>query len=132
MNNIFTFINDILFYKKGNCLSNVDDESQFNGYMINRWLSMYSPQIATLVNHTTNRYFSIFETKQDNYKFLVSVLPKVKTYRINYIKKDKSKPKEYKEAVTMLAKNLELSEREINYYIKSNKIDINRIDKICH
>ena len=80
MINIFTFINDIIFYKKGNLLDNIDDESQFNGYMINRWLSMYSPQTATIVNHTTNRYYSIFNTKNDNYQFLISIIPKSKPY----------------------------------------------------
>ena len=85
--NIFTYINDILFAKKGNLLNNIDSESNYNSYMINRWVSMYSPNIAEIINHTTNRLFPIFETKKDNYKFLLAVLPKCRFRRIKYIKK---------------------------------------------
>ena len=84
---IFYFINDILSYKQGDLLNNIDDESSYNAYMINRWLSMYSPQLATIVNYTTNNYYSIFHTKRDHYNFLLSIIPKVKIFRIQYIKK---------------------------------------------
>ena len=30
MNNIFSFINDIIFGKKGDVIENVEDEDQFN------------------------------------------------------------------------------------------------------
>ena len=99
--------------------------------MINRWVSMYSPNIAEIINHTTNRLFPIFETKKDNYKFLLAVLPKCNFRRIRYIKKVK-RDKEDDAAVQMIAKNLELSKREINYYITSNNIDIEKHKKICH
>ena len=127
MINIFTFINDILFYKKGNLLDNIDDESQFNGYMINRWLSMYSPQAATIINHTTNRYYSIFDTKRDNYQFLISIMPKSKPYRINYIKKThKDAQDKNKDAIKLLADNLQISQREIKFYIV-NGLDISSL-----
>ena len=51
---IFDILNDILFTKKGNLLQNVDDEAAFNNYMINRWVSMYSPNLAIVINSTTN------------------------------------------------------------------------------
>ena len=53
MNTIFDYINDVLFHKKGNKLDNIDDYGQYNPYMINRWLSMYSPSVATIINETT-------------------------------------------------------------------------------
>jgi hypothetical protein len=131
MINIFNFINDILFKKRGDLLDNIDAESEYNPYMINRWISMYSPQMSILINNTTNKYYSIFITKKDNYKFLVSFLPKSKPYRISYIKKGNKNADNAAQVRKMLAKNLELSEREINYYISSNNIDIERFKKIC-
>ena len=99
--------------------------------MINRWVSMYSPQMAVLVNSTTNKYYSIFDTKRDNYKFLVSFLPKSNPYRISYIKKATKSKDDTVNVIATLAKHLELSEREINYYVRSNNIDLERFKKIC-
>lgn len=131
MINIFNFINDILFKKKGDLLDNIDAESEYNPYMINRWISMYSPQMSILINNTTNRYYSVFSTKKDNYKFLVSFLPKSKPYRISYIKKGNKQVDDKTRVTKVLARNLELSEREINYYINSTDIDIERLKKTC-
>lgn len=130
MHTIFQFINDILFRKKGDLLNNVDFESGYNSYMINRWCSMYSPEISHMINYTTNRLYPIFETKQESYKFISSILPKCKFRRINYIKKVKKNTNE-DDVIGLLAKNLELSKREINYYITSNNIDIKELKKIC-
>ena len=131
MVNIFNFINDILFKKKGDLLDNIDSESEYNPYMINRWVSMYSPQMAVLVNSTTNKYYSVFDTKRDNYKFLVSFLPKSTPYRISYIKKATKDKDGTVNVISTLAKHLELSEREISYYVRSNNIDLERFKKIC-
>ena len=128
---IFNFINDILHHKKGDLLSNIDGESMYNSYMINRWISMYSPQLASVINLTTNRYGSIFETKNEHYGFLCSVIPKVKIYRINYIKKTPKTDDDKKDIVSIIANSLELSKREINYYIETNNIDIERLKQAC-
>ena len=124
---MFKILNDILYTKKGNLLDNIDSESEFNGYMINRWASMYSPHMAQLVNLTVNRLYSIFPTKRDNYRFLVSFPPKVKFQRINYIKKPSREKSEDTEVINMLAKNLELSKREIRYYIDQGRITLPKI-----
>jgi hypothetical protein len=92
---------------------------------------MYSPQMAVLINSTTNKYYSIFETKKGNYKFLVSFLPKTRPYRINYIKKVSKEADDTSAVISILSKNLELSKREINYYINSNNIDIEMLKKTC-
>ena len=84
---IFDCLNDILFTKRGKLLQNVDDEPGFNQYMINRWTTMYSPAMAVLVNNTTNWLYSGFETKQQYYKFVSKVFPKLVNKRIHYIKK---------------------------------------------
>lgn len=113
---IFDILNDILFTKKGNLLQNVDDEAAFNNYMINRWVSMYSPNLAIVINSTTNWLHSIFETKQDYYRFVSKVLPKVKYKHIPYIKKVKEDKAADLDNVELLAKRLELSQREIKSY----------------
>ena len=92
---------------------------------------MYSPQMAVLVNNTTNKYYSVFDTKRDNYKFLVSFLPKSRPYRISYIKKVTKDKDDTLGVISTLAKHLELSEREISYYVRSNNIDLERFKKIC-
>ena len=113
---IFDCLNDILFTKRGKLLRNVDEESEFNQYMINRWTSMYSPNMAILVNNTTNWLYSTFETKQQFYKFVLSIFPKVGRKRIHYIKKIKQDKEEELENLELIAQRLELSQREIKSY----------------
>ena len=119
---IFDHLNDILFTKRGKCLDNVDDETQFNPYMINRWCSMYSDNLARIINHTTNRLHSIFTDKQQYYKFVSKVLPRVNRRRINYIKKKKPEENEQEvDNIKLMAKRLELSESEIKSYYEHIK-----------
>lgn len=86
---LFEQLNTIL-YSKTHTELNCDDESQFILFMINRWSSMYSPQIALAINETTNKNYSIFTTKQDAFNYLFYILPKLKFKRLNYIKKTKT------------------------------------------
>lgn len=113
---IFDCLNDILFTKRGKLLRNVDEENDFNQYMINRWVSMYSPAMAILVNNTTNWLYSIFETKQQFYQFTSSIFPRVGRKRIHYIKKVKKDEEDEIENLELIAKRLELSQREIKSY----------------
>jgi len=85
--NIFDLLNNILFDKKEVVLSELNDDKNISVYMLNRWISMLDKNAAQIINSTTNRYFSIFETKQDAINFLQGILPKYKNQRINYIKK---------------------------------------------
>lgn len=132
MNTIFDYINDILYHKKGTLISNIEHEAEYNPYMVNRWLSMYSPQVATVINFTSNRLYSIFETKAEAYKFLVNVVPDSSPRRIKYIKKNKADKKDEDELIETLASNLELSKREINYYIEQSGLDLEGVKKLCH
>ena len=72
-NTIFDYVNAILHNKNTEVFSSVDDESTFNAFMLNRWISMYSPEMANLVNQTTNKYATLFDSKQEQFKFFVSV-----------------------------------------------------------
>ena len=109
----FNTLNDVLFYKKGNQLSNVDHYTDFSPFLINRWVSMYSPDMCSIINDTMNRYHSLFDDKRQMYKLYLNLLPKVSSKYIRYIKKkkvDKDKvDTEEEERVNALAKGLELS-----------------------
>ena len=113
---IFNYIDSVIFTKqKLNKLN--EDETQFNLYMLNRWCSMYSPDMVQIINETTNRYKEIFSLKQDQYNYIFNILPKVKRQRINYIKKTKTEEVEKDENIPLIAKTLEISEREVKEYI---------------
>lgn len=124
---LFDTINDILYYKQGNQLDSIDNEKEYSGYMINRWLSMYSDNIAILVNETTNRFYNNFTTKKEQYTFLCKILPKSRIKRIEYLKKEKAETKIDDKVISFLAKNLQLSKREIINYIQSGCIDYKSI-----
>jgi hypothetical protein len=121
---IFDFISSVLFTKEKNCLQTVDQESDFSPYMVNRWVSMYSPSVAVFSN-ILNKYLTVFENKKDLYSLFVGVLPHVKTKRIAYIKKVKQEKVEENIDIKLIADNLELSEREINQYIAFNASEDN-------
>ena len=95
-------------------MNNVDDESTFNQYMTNRWISMYNGNLAIIINSTVNWFGGIFETKRDYYNFLHCIIPHVKRKRIHYIKKVKQE--EEFDNIDSLAKRLEISKREIKSY----------------
>lgn len=124
---LFDTINDILYYKQGNQLDSIDNEKEYSGYMINRWLSMYSDNTAIIVNETTNRFYNNFTTKKEHYTFLCKIIPKSRVKRIEYLKKEKAETKIDDKVITFLAKNLQVSKREILTYIQSGCIDYKSI-----
>ena len=92
---IFNYVDSVLFSKKK--LNTINEgETQFSLYMLNRWCSMYSPDIAQIINETTNRYTKAVTLKQDQYEFSYNILPKCKKRKIDYLKKNKIE-KEIKE-----------------------------------
>lgn len=76
-----------LLIKKERIEINLENEKDFSLYMVNRWLSMYSPEIATVLNSTINKWWGIFDTKQEQFDFLFTLLEKSRFKRITYIKK---------------------------------------------
>lgn len=96
---------------------NLDNESEFSLYMIDRWISMYSPELATVINQTTNNWWNIFSTKQEQYDFLFYLLPAYRFKRIQYIKKTKkdkkgTKEQEIENILKIIANNKQISFRE--------------------
>lgn len=117
MNTIFNFIEATIFTKNTELLQSTDDEKEFSPFMVNRWVSMYSPDMANVVNETTNRYSNIFENKKDLFNFYVSILPKVNFKRISYIKKNTKEDKDI-ENIELMAKAQQTSQRDIESKIQ--------------
>jgi len=118
---IFDIISDILTTKKKNLLNSFDEESEFQPFLVNRWLSMYSPQIALKCN-IINKYLSTFDNKKDLYSLFCSVIPKSSFKKITYFKKKKQEPSENDEGqdtISKLAQFKELSRREIREYVNT-------------
>ena len=113
---IFDLIASILFNKRKNCLNSLDEESTFSPYLINRWASMYSPQLAKEAN-TLNKYIGIFDSKLDLYNLFVAYYTKVSPKKIQYFKKTKKTTEEEDQSIALYAKRFELSKREINEYL---------------
>lgn len=116
--NIFTLINSLFFSKKRIDL-NSDDENQFNAYMINRWISMYSIDMVSIINDTSNRYSHIYHVKQEQYNWFYNLFPKMRFKKISYIKKNKKQNNiddKSDDLVPLIAKNHEISEREVRMY----------------
>jgi len=116
---IFDQINSIVFTKKKIVL-NCDDESQFSPFMLNRWLSFYSSEMALFVNSVANRY-QHFSDKHEAYNFYFNICPKLKFKKINYIKKAKKDDTKEQEDIALPDF---LSKKEYNMYVELLK-DIN-------
>ena len=116
---IFNILNSILFSKKYIDL-NQDDESQFNCYMVNRWMCMYSIDMVSIINDTSNRYGHIIKTKRDQFNWLYNFFPRLRFKRISYIKKAKAAEDQdnsiSNDELLFLAKNMEISSRELRDY----------------
>ena len=117
---MFNHLNDIMFHKRGDQLNNVDHESDYNMFMINRWVSMYSPDTCHVINSTANWLHPVFETKQQHYNFLCKVLPTYRKKYINYIKKHKvdDKEKQEHEDLELMSRAVELSQKEVKYLLQ--------------
>lgn len=114
---IFDHINAALFTKDKSIIENSEEENALSPFMLNRWISMYSSDLANIVNTTSNKYITKM-SKREFFDFITAVFPKVKFKRITYIKKTASKSKtdkdeEEQENNTRIARILECSTREI-------------------
>lgn len=87
MISIFDYLKGILFTKSNSPSINMEDEKNFDLYMINRWCSMVDRDSAKIINETTNKFGNLLPSKNSQYDFLKSVLPRYKYQRINYIKR---------------------------------------------
>ena len=118
---IFNVLNS-LFYSKKRIEITSDNENIFSLFMVNRWMSMYSPELLKIINETSNSYWSIFETKRETYDWLYALFPRLRFKRVAYIKK-KKKGSDDKDAIEQdaliatIATSHELSQREVKMYM---------------
>ena len=128
---IFDIINDVLFKKKGNLLDKKENESDFQPYMLQRWASMYSNLNVRLLNATTNKMNKAMENKPQWYKLFLDTLPKSRYKRIRYIKKvsngPKGKPDDTEKAIAFIAKQKQISAREVKQYVEDYGLDIKSV-----
>lgn len=115
--NFFQLQNKLFYSKKDNA-GYLDDEGEqaFVPFLLNRWLSFYSKDTPNFVNETLNRYSNLFEDKQQQYRLYYNLIPRLKYKRISYIKKVK-KQKEDDEYFELIAKNNNISVRELKLYV---------------
>ncbi|MDD4109959.1 MAG: hypothetical protein PHS54_00235 [Clostridia bacterium] len=130
--NIFDQLKDIIVDKQNRLSENIDDEKEFIPFMMQRWLSFYSPQFAQIVNYSTNMLWKAIDEKGVWYKLFTGIIPRSRFKNIKYIKKnkeEKTKIKIDKEVVTYLAERFELSRKEIQAYLESGTVDIKLLKK---
>ena len=114
----FFQIQNKLFYSKKDDAGFLDQEgeSAFVPFLLNRWLSFYSKDTPHFVNETLNKYTGLFEDKQQLYRLYYNLIPRLKFNRVKYIKKIK-KEKEEDADLFIIAKNKNLSVRELKQYV---------------
>tara|TARA_R100000951_G_scaffold91323_1_gene79660 strand:- start:437 stop:811 length:375 start_codon:yes stop_codon:yes gene_type:complete len=118
---IFDILNS-LFYNKKKIEITCDNENVFSLFMVNRWMSMYSPELLKIINETSNQYWGIFETSRETYAWLYALFPRLRFKRVVYIKKKKkasnsAEEKERDGLITTIATSHELSQREVRMYM---------------
>lgn len=120
MKTTFEHIANIINTKEQITLNTADE---FIPYMTQRWISMISPEIAYVLNETTNVSWGAMQDKQMWYDYFLTVVPKLGYKKLSYIKKTKSPPSA---DVTELARRLEISCREAKELIEFDKSLIKR------
>lgn len=120
----FEILKALFFVKsKNNEEVNSDSLAQFSPFMVNRWLSFYDNSKTIFVNETLNKFHSLFEDKNETYKFYNNLIPQCRFKKINYVKKNKEKVEE-DSTIAVIAKNNMLSIREIQTYIDLSNTEI--------
>jgi aspartyl aminopeptidase len=108
---LFEYLKDIFIRKKGTLP--LDDYIPF---LINRWISFVGNS-AISINESVNKLSNL--DKQQHYKLLISCIPKQKQQPfIKYIKRVKEEKTKEDDKVSLLASNMEMSEREVKQLLE--------------
>ena len=115
----FFQVQNKLFYSKKDDAGYLDTEGEqsFVPFLFNRWLSFYDNNMSVFVNETFNKLGNIFDNKQETYKLYYHLIPRLKWKKISYIKKKKKEEQEVD--LTSIAKNRNISVRELKMYIEN-------------
>jgi hypothetical protein len=127
---MFDYLNSILYKKSDIDFNTVNEDKEFQPFLVQRWCSMYSPAISNVINETTNRYWKVYGNNSEWYATLNSIIPACKYKRINYLKKTKKDIKNKSGSnIQKIATNLEISTREVNLYIEQFNLKIPNEEK---
>ncbi len=119
--NFFQLQNKLFYSKKTNAeFLDSEGEQSFVPFMFNRWLSFYSKGMASITNETLNRFGSVFQDKQQQYRLYYYFIPRLKFKRIAYNKKIKKEVSE-EDNLDIIARNKNISVRELKSYIDLQK-----------
>lgn len=119
--NFFQLQNKLFYSKKTNAeFLDSEGEQSFVPFMFNRWLSFYNKGMASITNETLNRFGSIFQDKQQQYRLYYYFIPRLKFKRIAYNKKLKKEVSE-EENLDLIARNKNISVRELRVYMDLQK-----------
>lgn len=112
-----------LFYSKKNKAEELDAEGEqaFVPFMFNRWLSFYNNDMCVFTNETFNKFSTIFDDRQQAYRLYYYLIPRLKWKKIKYIKKNKKEAEE-EENLELIAKNKNISKRELLQYVELAKM----------
>jgi len=120
--NFFQLQNKLFYSKKDNAgVLDSEGEQAFVPFLFNRWLSFYNKELPGFVNETLNKFGGIFDDKQEVYKLYYYLIPRLKWQRISYIKKKKKEDEDI-EGLNTIAKNKNISKRELQQYVELEKI----------
>jgi len=111
-----------LFYSKKDKAEDLDTEGEqaFVPFLFNRWLSFYNNDMSVFTNETFNKFSTIFDDKQQAYRLYYYLIPRLKWKKISYIKK-KKKEVEEENYLELIAKNKNISKRELLQYVELAK-----------
>jgi len=118
-NNFFDFVTNILF-EKDKIDIDVTSAQIYSPYIVNRYVTFADTRHVSAINNSVNMYGSVFSINVDHYNFLHALIPKTKRKYINYTKKIKKDKKIYEQ----VCKQYELSQREVDLYSETFKINI--------
>ncbi len=86
---MFDAVNYLLYEKNKSDLDH-DILQEFNPFITTKVFSFYdSGKYCNYINDTLNVYSGIFKTKEEEFMFFDSVIPKLKRRKSEYIKKSK-------------------------------------------
>ena len=119
--NFFQLQNKLFYSKKGKAEDiDAEGEQAFVPFMFNRWLSFYNNDMCVFTNETFNKFSTIFDDKQQAYRLYYYLIPRLKWKKIKYIKKKKREAEE-EENLELVAKNKNISRRELLQYVELAK-----------
>ena len=120
-NSFFDFVTNILF-EKNKIDMDITSVELYSPYIVNRYITFADKSLVHLVNESVNKYGGVFTINAEHYNFLHVLIPKLKRKYINYTKKIKRDKNMYE----LVCNLYELSQREVDLYSKTFKINIEK------